>query len=45
LEAILTQLAEMRVGIGDIKMGEEDTIILHQKKALIISRVSAVLIP
>ncbi len=37
METILTQLAEMRVGIGEIKAGEEDTIILHQKKALIIA--------
>jgi small GTP-binding protein len=37
METILTQLAEMRVGIGNIKVGEEDTIILHQKQALIIA--------
>jgi small GTP-binding protein len=37
METILTQLAEMRVGIGKIKADEEDTIILHQKKALIIA--------
>jgi len=36
METILTQLAEMRVGIGDIKAGEEDGLILHPKKALII---------
>jgi small GTP-binding protein len=36
MEAILTQLAEMRVGIGKIK-AEEDSLILHQKKALIIA--------
>jgi small GTP-binding protein len=37
METILTQLAEMRVGIGKIKADEEDTTILHQKKALIIA--------
>jgi len=37
METILTQLAEMRVGIGKIKAGEEDSLILHQKKALIIA--------
>ncbi len=37
METILTQLADMRVGIGKIKAGEEDSLILHQKKALIIA--------
>ncbi len=37
METILTQLAEMRVGISEIKAGEEDSLILHQKKALIIA--------
>ena len=37
METILTQLAEMRVGIGKTKAGEEDSLILHQKKALIIA--------
>jgi ribosome-interacting GTPase 1 len=36
METILVQLAEMRVGIGNIKTGEEDSPILHPKKALII---------
>jgi len=36
METILVQLAEMRVGTGNIKAGEEDSLILHQKKALII---------
>ncbi len=37
METILTQLAEMKVGIGKTKAGEEDSLILHQKKALIIA--------
>jgi ribosome-interacting GTPase 1 len=37
METILTQLAEMRVGIGKIKADGEDGLILHQKKALIIA--------
>jgi len=37
METILTQLAEMRVAIGKTKAGEEDSLILHQKKALIIA--------
>ncbi|MFC1956928.1 GTPase [Chloroflexota bacterium] len=37
METVLAQLAEMRVGIGKIKTGEEDSLILHQKKVLIIA--------
>jgi small GTP-binding protein len=37
MEIVLAQLAEMRVGIGKTKADEEDSPILHQKKALIIA--------
>jgi ribosome-interacting GTPase 1 len=37
METILRQLAEMRVGIGDINTGEEDSLILHPKKAIVIA--------
>ncbi|MFC1938539.1 GTPase [Chloroflexota bacterium] len=37
MKIILAQLTEMRVGIGKIKADEEDSPILHQKKALIIA--------
>jgi len=36
LENITAQLARMRISIGDLKGGEEQDIILSQKKALII---------
>jgi small GTP-binding protein len=37
METILTQLDEMRVGIVKSEAGEEDSLILHSKKALIIA--------
>ncbi len=37
METMLAQLQEMRVGIGEAKAGEEDSLILHQKRALVIA--------